>query len=152
MEVPGLGLQLDPQLMAYTTATATPDPSHFCDVHHSSLQCWILNPLSGVRNWTQILVDTSWVRSCWATAGMPQGLFLCYIHVIGHFNQRTWETSSVMWEPYLLVDGFQHRRMRGRKWLIQLGFLNALLGIKHRILLSYNMFALYVLCILKLVL
>ena len=27
------------------TATATPDPSRICDLHHSSWQCWILNPL-----------------------------------------------------------------------------------------------------------
>ena len=35
------------QLPAYSTATAMPDPSHVCDLHHSSRQRRILNPLSG---------------------------------------------------------------------------------------------------------
>ena len=34
------------QLPAYTTARATWDPSYVCDLHCSSQQCWILNPLS----------------------------------------------------------------------------------------------------------
>ena len=32
---------------AYSIATATPDQSGICDLHHSSQQHWILNPLSG---------------------------------------------------------------------------------------------------------
>jgi len=32
------------------TATAMPDPSHICDLHHSSWQCQILNPLSKARD------------------------------------------------------------------------------------------------------
>ena len=36
MEVPRLGVKLDPQLPAYTTATATPDPSRVCNLHGSS--------------------------------------------------------------------------------------------------------------------
>ena len=43
MEVPGLGVELELQLPAYTTATETQDLSHGCDLHHSSWQCWILN-------------------------------------------------------------------------------------------------------------
>ena len=39
--------------------TAMWDPSHVCDLHHSSWQPWILNPLSDARNQTHILVDTS---------------------------------------------------------------------------------------------
>ena len=46
MEVPRLGTELELQLPAYTTAIAMPDPSHVCDLHHSSRQSWILNPLS----------------------------------------------------------------------------------------------------------
>ena len=30
--------------------TATPDPSRVCDLHHSSGQCQILNPLSEARD------------------------------------------------------------------------------------------------------
>ena len=39
-EVARLGVESELQLLDYTPATATPDPSHICDVHHSSRQCW----------------------------------------------------------------------------------------------------------------
>ena len=38
---------------------------------HSPWQCWILNPLSGARDWICILMDTSWICYCWATMGTP---------------------------------------------------------------------------------
>ena len=60
MEVPRLGVQSDLQLLAYSTATATWDLSTVCDLHHSSWQCQILNPLSKARDRTQILIDPSW--------------------------------------------------------------------------------------------
>ena len=44
-------------------ATAMPDPSHICDLHHSSWQCWILNPVGEAKDQTHILVDTSWVHN-----------------------------------------------------------------------------------------
>jgi len=47
---------------AYTTATATWDPSCICDLHHGSQQRWILNPLSEARDRTCILMDTSWIH------------------------------------------------------------------------------------------
>ena len=34
----------------YIRATASQDPSHVCKLHHSSWQCWILNPLSEARD------------------------------------------------------------------------------------------------------
>ena len=40
------------QIGAYATATAIPDLSHICDLHHSSWQCWILKPLSKARDQT----------------------------------------------------------------------------------------------------
>ena len=49
MEVPRLGVGLELQLLAYTTATATPVPSCVCSVHHSSWQHQIHNPLSKAR-------------------------------------------------------------------------------------------------------
>ena len=39
-----------------------PDPNLVCDLHHSSRQHWIPNPLSKVRDWTHTLMDASWVR------------------------------------------------------------------------------------------
>ena len=35
MEVPKLGVKSELQLPAYTTVTATLDPSRICDLHHS---------------------------------------------------------------------------------------------------------------------
>ena len=43
MEVPRLGVELELQLPAYTTATATQDLSHVCNLYHSSWQYQILN-------------------------------------------------------------------------------------------------------------
>ena len=42
MEVPRLRVKLELQLPAYSTATATPDLSRICDLHHSSWQHQIL--------------------------------------------------------------------------------------------------------------
>ena len=46
------------------------DPSHICNLCHSSWQCWILNPLSEADQ-TCILMDTSLVYYHWATVGAP---------------------------------------------------------------------------------
>ena len=72
LEVPRLGIETELQLPAYTKAIATWDPSHVCDLHHSSQQCQILNPLIEARDRTQILIDTSQVCYCWATMGTPR--------------------------------------------------------------------------------
>jgi len=66
MEVPRLGVKLELQLQAYTTATATAtwDLSQICDLPHDSRQCQLLNPLSGTRDQTRILMGASWVHYC----------------------------------------------------------------------------------------
>ena len=61
MEIPRLGVELELQLPAYTTATAKPDLSHIYKLHHSSQQHWILSPLSKARDQTPVLMDTSWI-------------------------------------------------------------------------------------------
>ena len=43
MEVPKVGVDSELQLLAHPTAMR--DPSHACNLHQSSWQCWILNPL-----------------------------------------------------------------------------------------------------------
>ena len=58
MEVPRLGVELELQLLAYTTDTATRDPNPICDLCLSLWQHWILNPLSRGRTRTPILMDT----------------------------------------------------------------------------------------------
>ena len=64
IEVPRLRVELEPQLPAFTTATATQDPSCVCDLHYSSQQGRILNPLSEARDRTCVLVDASQIRFC----------------------------------------------------------------------------------------
>ena len=59
MEVPKLKFELELQLLAYTTAAATKDPSHVCNPHHSSQQRQILKALSEARDRTCIFVDNS---------------------------------------------------------------------------------------------
>ena len=43
MEESRLGAEPEQQVPVCSTATAMPDPSHICDLHHSSPQCQILN-------------------------------------------------------------------------------------------------------------
>ena len=71
MEVPMLGVESELQLPAYTEATATPDPSHVCNLHHSSQQHGILNPLSEARDHTCNLMVPSGMVSA-----LPQQEFL----------------------------------------------------------------------------
>ena len=57
MEAPRLEMESEVQLQGYATATTTPDPSHICNLHHSSWQHQILNPLSRARDRTA----SSWI-------------------------------------------------------------------------------------------
>ena len=69
MEIPRLGVLWELQLLAYTTATAVPDLSCICDLHHSSWQHQIFNPLSEVRDQTCNLMVPSWIHFCCTLAG-----------------------------------------------------------------------------------
>jgi len=60
MEVPGLGVKSELQLLAYTTATAIPYPSSICDLRYSLWQHQILNSPGKARDPTFILTDTVW--------------------------------------------------------------------------------------------
>ena len=84
IEVPRLGVELELHLPACTTATAAPDTSGICNLHHSSWQCQILNSLSEARDQTHILMDwtswgstenLSWVHYHWATMGTLTTIF-----------------------------------------------------------------------------
>ena len=70
MEVPRLGFESE-LLLAYTRATATWDPSWAYKLRHRSWKGWSLNPLSKARDWTRILMETSWVCYCWPKTGIP---------------------------------------------------------------------------------
>ena len=60
------------QLLAYTTTTATWDPSRICNLHHNLSQHQIVIPLSRARDQTRVLMDTSQVDYCGATTGDPK--------------------------------------------------------------------------------
>ena len=57
LEVPRLEVKSELQLLAYATATAMPDLSCLYDLHHSSWQHRILDPLSKAR----IEPSSSWI-------------------------------------------------------------------------------------------
>ena len=63
-EVPRLGVESELQLLAYAITTAMPGPNHFCNLHHSSQQHQICNPLSEARDQACILMDIRRVHYC----------------------------------------------------------------------------------------
>uniref|UniRef100_A0A8D0PQP5 Uncharacterized protein n=1 Tax=Sus scrofa TaxID=9823 RepID=A0A8D0PQP5_PIG len=75
IEVPRLGVKSELQLPAYATATATQDLSHVCDLHHSSRQRRILNPLSEARDQTRNLMVPRWIPFRCATTRTPYTLY-----------------------------------------------------------------------------
>ena len=98
MEVPRLGVKSELQLQAYTTATAMWDPSHICDIHHSSQQGSILNPLGEARDQTPILMDTSQVHYHWVTMGTLRKSFdwteALYLGCGGHHTTLLCQNSQ----------------------------------------------------------
>ena len=66
----------------------------------SSLQCWILNPLSEARDWTCIPMDTSQFSYHWATMGTPRGYVLSKVieHFSGDFTGMVFKPGH-RWEP-----------------------------------------------------
>ena len=114
MEVPSLDIELELQLLAYTTATATLDPSRVCDLPHISWQCQIPGPLSKARD--QTCMDPSQIYFCSVTAGI---LFLGFwgasIVVVGFIldfsisvtttliqSIKTYQVSKTSWIHLLL--------------------------------------------------
>ena len=71
-EVPRLGDELELQLLTYTRATATVGPSHISNLHHSSWQCRIPDPLNEARYQTFILMDSSLIHFRYAMKGIPK--------------------------------------------------------------------------------
>ena len=111
MEVPRLGVEWELQLPAPTTATATLDLSLNCDLHHRSWQCWIPDPLWEARDWTHILVDTSWIHfCCTVNRGTPRScipiqvlVFCCtYFEITAQGQVKGW--------IYTLLQLFLKRR------------------------------------------
>ena len=106
MKFPRLGVELKLQPLATATATARPDVSHICNLHHSSQQCWILNPLTKARNRTRNLIVTRLIHFCCATRETP----LYYVYSNSQYflslNQKTYKIMknsiwvfSRLWPP-----------------------------------------------------
>ena len=76
MEVPRLGVESELLLPAYARVTATPNPNCICDLHHSSQQHRILNPLSKARDRTHNLMVPSWIHFHCTMMGTPLGEIL----------------------------------------------------------------------------
>ncbi len=104
MEVPRLGVESELQLptTATATATGTPDPSCVCDLHHSSWQHWILNPLSKTRDHGyqsgSLTTEPRWE--------LPHG----------YFNLRLYTKLSVPWlsQNFLLVNSVTLTEILGK--------------------------------------
>ena len=79
MDVPGLGFELELQLLTYVTATAVPDLSHVCNLHHSLQQRWILKPLSEARDRIPVLMDTSWILNSLSHSRNSYFCFLTFV-------------------------------------------------------------------------
>ena len=80
MEVLRLGVESELQLPAYSTAIAMPDLSLICDLHHSSRQCWILNPLREARDQIRNLMFPSQIHFPCAKTGTP-----IFFSIIGYY-------------------------------------------------------------------
>ena len=96
MEVPRLGVESELQLLAYATATAIamPYPSRVCDLHRSSWQCWILNPLNEVRDQTFVLKDTSQILNPLSHNRKSR---FCSLHVCLHLHVCLCVCARALW-------------------------------------------------------
>ena len=91
MKFPRLGVELEPSPLAYTTATATPDPSRFCDLHRSLRQCPILNPLREARDRTCLIMSTRWFLNLLSrngTSGSELEMIALRIQINELMNQK----------------------------------------------------------------
>ena len=74
MEVPRLGVELEPQLSSYATATAMWYLSHLCDLHHSSWQCQI--------PYKRPEIESSWILVRFVSAGPWREGNFQFIHLL----------------------------------------------------------------------
>ena len=100
MEVPRLESEL--QMLANATATAMWDPSQVCNLHQSSQQCWIPDPLSKARDQTLILTDSSWIHFHCITKGSPNYHYLFMVLVDCIFSITYKVLSSVSFSNEML--------------------------------------------------
>ena len=112
-EVPRLGVQSELQLTTYVRATATPDWSQVCELHHSSWQHRIPNPLIKVRDGSCNLMVPSLISFHCATTGTPcilySFLLICmpvFIPVPQCLVYCSFVILSEVWENYTSCSSF----------------------------------------------
>ena len=91
MEVPRVGVESELQLPTYPSATATWDLSLICDLHHSSRQSWIFNPLSEAKDWTLNLMVPCRIRFHCSMMGTP-GVYN-FFFLSSHLSLGLWAAS-----------------------------------------------------------
>ena len=95
MEVPRL--QIRAVAASYTIDIATRDLSRVCDLHHSSRQCWILNPLSKARDRTRYLMVASPIR---IHCAMMQTPLFCFFEDEQNKEMLEIELTFFSWSSY----------------------------------------------------
>ena len=104
-EIPELGVESELQLQAYTTAML--DPSWFWDLHHSSQQCRIPNPLSKAKD--QIEPSFSWILV---------GLFLLFHNGNTEYNFYLHSTSIYIKNIHTIECKFLYVRFLNIHFLV----------------------------------
>ena len=122
MEVPRLGVELELQLLTYTTATATQDLSYICNLHCSSRQLQIPDPLSEARDLTCILMDPSRIVSPVPQWVLPAVAFLTYCTTVGTPRVLCFKSFPLAISPMPQIHG-------KACFLLVLNFPSAMRGI-----------------------
>ena len=92
-EVPRLGVESELQLLAYTIATAMQDPSHICELHHSTIAHGNTGSLTH-----------------WARPGIEPTFSWIQVKFVTH------RATTGTWVPYFLsTEEVKQRERRGRK-------------------------------------
>ena len=99
LEVPRLGVQSELYAPTYARATATPDPSCVCDLHHSSGQRRIIYRPSKARDRTLNLMAPSRIVSDVPRPEPPE-IFLNDASELSHKTETASQTSKAnLWLP-----------------------------------------------------
>ena len=101
-----------------------PDPSHICNLHHSSRQRWILKSLSKARNQTCILMDASQIYFLWARMGTPVYAFLIQTQNLGkkYWRGRLYPVDIIVHNPSTTGSFFKNNHCNSFLFIIPTSF------------------------------
>ena len=97
IEVPRLRTELELQLQAYATVTATPNLSCIWNSHHSLWQWQILNPLGSNP---YLHRDYFASLTCWVTVGTLFG----FLNIFSSVSFPYARASTIMWPQTVVLD------------------------------------------------